>query len=133
MLSIATPTTGLLAAAALALGACGGDDDRLTRAQYEAEVRPAVQRIAAGFGAVFQAIGRAEETDRVPAAALRRLAGVAAVERREADRLAALEPPEDLEGPAGRLTADAVEQGATATPLRELAEHGVVDPPGHDE
>ena len=154
MLSLSRSTTVAAVAAALTVAACGGDDDRLTREQFKAELQPAVNQISDGFGAVFAAIGRAEETDRVPADALRRLADAAARERRLAAELAELEPPKDLEGPADRFVAgareqaaelerlagergvtvaqvaDAVEQGASVGPLRELGEKGVVTPPG---
>lgn len=150
-------TTFATLAAALALAACGSEDDRLTRKQLSAELQPAVTEISNGFGAVFAAIGRAEETDRVPQAALDRLGQAAGTMRDEADRLADLRPPEQLATETERLVAgtrrhadelerlaatdgtvtvaqvaDAVEQGPSVGPLRELAEQGVVSPPGHD-
>jgi len=156
MLTITAPTARRLAlplAASLTLAACGGDE-RLTRDEYAERVQPEIARVSESFGGVFQAIGRAEESDRVPAAALRRLAGAADTERAVAARLAALEPPEELERPATELVegarrqadeldrlaaregevtvaqlADAVEQGATAEPLRDLARRGVIEPP----
>lgn len=156
MLSIkhCTTTTAALVAA-LSLAACGGED-RLTRDEYAAELQPAVDEISEAFGTVFASVGEAEETDRVPAAALERLSDAAARERDVADELAELEPPEDLEPAAERFVAgarrqaeelegmaaekdltvarlaDAVEQGASVGPLRELGEEGVVKPPGAD-
>jgi len=156
MLTITAPTARRLAlplAAALTLAACGGDE-RLTRAEYAERVEPEIARVSESFTGVFQAIGRAQEDERVPAAALRRLAGAADTERAVAGRLAALEPPQELERTAARLVAgarrqadqldrlatrkgavtvaelaDAVEQGATAEPLRDLARRGVIQPP----
>jgi hypothetical protein len=151
--SIARTATALAAAAAALAVGCGGED-RLTQDQYAAELRPAVDRISAGFGTVFQQIGRASDDEAVPAAALARLAQVAATERRAADRLGELEPPENLEATADRFVAgarqqaealaalsartgvtvgelaDAVEQGATAAPLRDLVNRRVVPAPG---
>jgi hypothetical protein len=142
----------LVAAAAVAAG-CGGED-RLTQDEYAAQLKPAVAQISAGFGSVFERIGRASDDERVPAAALARLGQVAAEEARQADRLAGLEPPEDLEAAHDRFAAgaqeqaerlatlarsrsttvgelaDAVEQGATTAPLRELVSRGVVPAPG---
>ena len=156
MLTIRHAITTAALAAALTSAACGGDDDRLTREQFKSELQPAVDQISAGFGAVFAVIGRAEETDRVPAAALERLSDAAARERRIAGRLADLQPPKDLEGATDRFVAgaqrqaddlerlagqddvtvaqvaDAVEQGASVAPLRELGKAGVVAPPGAD-
>ena len=150
--SITSTAVALVAAASLA-AACGGDD-RLTRDEYADQVRPAVQQMAAGFGSVFERIGRASDDEVVPAAALRRLAAVAGEERRLADRLARLEAPADLDAThqrfadgarrqADRLAAlaardattvgelaDAVEQGETGAPLRDLVNRGVVPAPG---
>ena len=143
--------------AALVLAACGSDDDRLTQKQLTAELQPAVTEISKSFGAVFAEIGRAGESDRVPQAALDRLGQAAGTMRSEADRLADLRPPEQLEPETDRLVdgtrrhadelerlaaadgkvtvaqvADVVEQGPSVGPLRELAEQGVVQPPGAD-
>jgi hypothetical protein len=156
MLHVTRSTTAAALVAALGLAACG-DDDRLTRDQYTAELQPAVEQISDGFGTVFARIGRAEETDRVPAAALRQLSEAAARERSVAERLAGLEPPESLASLNERLVAgarrqaddlerlarsqgtvtvaqvaDAIEEGASVGPLRELGERGVVAPPGAD-
>ena len=143
--------------AALVLAACSSDEDRLTRKQLSAELQPAVTEISSAFGAVFAEIGRAEETDRVPAEALTRLEQAAGTMRSTADRLADVRPPQQLEAETDRLVegtrrhaealerlaatdggvtvaqvADAVEQGPSVGPLRELAEQGVVRPPGTD-
>ena len=155
MRSLRHLTTAAALLAALTVAACGGED-RLTREQYSAKLQPAVDEISAGFGTVFEEIGRAEESDRVSGAAQQRLADAAARERKVADELADLEPPEDLEDASDRLVtgarrqadeldrlateeqvtvaqvADAIEEGASVEPLRELGKAGVVTPPGAD-
>jgi hypothetical protein len=150
--SLTRSAATLGAALALLAAACG--EERLTRDEYAAELRPAITQMSEGFGSVFARIGRASDDEIVPPAALRRLAQVADAERRVAGRLAGLDAPEELaaaherfaagaERQAARLAAlarrdattvgelaDAVEQGETAAPLRELVRRGVVPAPG---
>jgi hypothetical protein len=150
---ISRPSAVAIAAAAALAAGCGGED-RLTEDEYAAELRPAVAQISSGFGSVFERIGRASDAERVPAAALARLGQVAAAEAGTADRLAGLEPPEELEQAHDRFAAgarrqaeslaelarsrsttvgqlaDAIEQGETVDALRELVSRGVVPAPG---
>lgn len=137
------------AIASLALAACG-DDERLTAQQFSAEATPQIERVSAGFGAVFASIGKADEADPVPAAALEALREVAATEEEAAGAIDALAPPEAAEAPVDRFVeaareqadqlralaagsasvkevADAVEDPAVADALAALAEDGLAD------
>ena len=145
--------TALVAAAALAAG-CGGDD-RLSRAETANKVNTAVQVVNGEFGQVFELLGRREESDTVPATVRERLAQAATVERREADKLAAIKPPSDskravdgfvraassqaaaLHSAAARtdLTvadmADAIELPQMRQALTALDKQGLAKPPTH--
>jgi hypothetical protein len=106
----------------LALAACG-DDERLTQQQLSAKATPQVERVMAGFGAVFSTIGRAEESDRVPAEAIAKVREAAATETSATEALAALEPPEAAEPALDRFVAAARKQAAR---LRTLGEQPAV-------
>ncbi len=144
-----------MATAALLPAACGGGQDRLTDREFTARMNSVVERISGEFGAVFTTLGRAEETDRVPAPVRDRLLRAARTERKLADTVQELEPPERAEAAHDalvtgarrqadtlerlaadpRLTvaqmADAVEGGETTAALQRLAEAGYVNPPQH--
>lgn len=145
------------AATALAIAACGGgeSEERLSKEEFSKQVNPVVQRISAEFGTVFSELGRADESERVPADVRERLAAAARVERDAVGGLRDIQPPEaadasleklergarsqadeldrlarDPDLTVGRM-ADAMEGGETAQALRELAEGGYIEPPPH--
>ena len=117
----------------LAIAACGEQErptkqelsarvtpqvERLTKHELSARVTPQVERVTSDFSEVFEAIGRAEETDPVPAAALEKLRAAAETERRAADELEGLTPPEAAESALDGFVAAAREQAAR---LEEVA------------
>lgn len=104
--------TALLATVALAAG-CGGDDDRLSRGETATKVNAAVQVVNGEFGQVFELLGRREESETVPATVRERLAQAATVERREADKLAAIEPSSDSQRAVDGFVRAASTQAAT--------------------
>ena len=140
--------------AALSLVACGGED-RLTERELADRLNPQVERIAGEFGAVFRALGRADESDLVPADVRARLREAAAIERRVAEDFEDIAPPEDTKDDVKALAAatarhadrleqlstdrrltvarmaDAIERGEIMAPLQRLAEDGLVRLPGH--
>jgi hypothetical protein len=85
------PALAAVLIAAAALPACGGGDERLTAEEYRRQARDICQR-------ADRATDRIEEPTRATSASiadyLRRLLSV---NRGTADRLAKMEPPEDLE------------------------------------
>lgn len=85
----------LVAAVALAAG-CGGDE-RLSKDETARKASAAVQTVNAEFQRVFEMLGRREESEAVPTAVRTLLTKAATIERREADKLAAIEPPSDSE------------------------------------
>jgi hypothetical protein len=113
--------TALIAAAALTAG-CGGDE-RLSRDQTASKATAAVQKVNGEFQQVFEMLGRREESEAVPAAVRERLTSAATVERREADKLAAIKPSTDSEGAingfvrAARSQAAALQSSAAKTDL----------------
>ena len=145
--------TALIAAFALTAG-CGGDD-RLSKDQTASKATAAVQKVNGEFQQVFEMLGRRGESEAVPAAVRDRLAAAATIERREADKLAAIKPPTDSEkaikgfvGAARRhaaalqsnaaradLTvagmADAVELPQSRKALTELDKQNLAKPPAH--
>jgi hypothetical protein len=87
--------TALVAGASLVAG-CGGDD-RLSKDETARHATAAVQMVSGEFQQVFELLGRREESDVVPAAVRELLTKAATVERREADKLAAIKPSTDSE------------------------------------
>ena len=145
--------TALVAAAALTAG-CGGEE-RLSKDETARHATAAVQTVNAEFQQVFEMLGRREESEAVPAAVRDRLAAAATVERREADKLAAIKPPTDsvaaidgfvraarsqaatLHGNAARAAltvaemADSIELPQMRQALTELDKQNLAKPPAH--
>ncbi|MCA1572602.1 MAG: hypothetical protein LC798_20350, partial [Chloroflexi bacterium] len=101
----------LIAAFALTAG-CGGDD-RLSQDQTASKATTAVQKVNGEFQQVFEMLGRREESEAVPAAVRKRLTSAATVERREADKLAAIKPPTESEDAINDFVRAARSQAAT--------------------
>ena len=91
-----------IAVASLALAACGGEE-RLTKQQFSEKATAQIERVSAGFGAVFSTIGEAAESDPVPAAALQKLRDAAGTEAQAVSAIDALVPPEAAEAPVDRF------------------------------
>ena len=145
--------TALVAAAALTAG-CGGEE-RLSKDETARHATSAVQAVNAEFQHLFEMLGRREESEAVPAAVRDRLAAAATIERREADKLAAIKPQTDsaaaingfiraarsqaaaLQSNAASpdLTvaelADAVELPQMRQALNELDKQNLAKPPAH--
>lgn len=104
-------TKRILILAAIVVAGCGSDD-RLTKSEYSAALQPKVDRVTAAIGAVFQATGKAEEGETVPARARKALSSAAKIEAAAATEIDELAEPEEAEPPAAELVTAARRQAS---------------------
>lgn len=128
----------LLAAASLgALAGCGGDD-RLSREEFGDRLQSIKQRESARFERLAQRVMRLKPTQPLPDDVKQAMRDVAGGNRRAADELDELAPPEDAEDAtkglieALRERADAFVQAAREEriTLRQLEEEGSITKAG---